>query len=263
MHERHIVAIGGGGFSMEPENPLLDDFVLGLARRTRRLGAKRPRIAFVATASGDNDYYIRRFFQAFAPPRADATHLRFFERTERDLRAFALAQDVIYVGGGSTANLLAIWRLHGFDRVLRAAWNAGVVLAGISAGAICWFEAGITDSFGPPFRALHDGLGFLRGSCCPHFDGEKERRPVLHRSLRRGFPAGLALDEGAAAHFVGARLNEVVTSRPEARALRVAMRAGRVSEVPLNVIYLGARQAAGTRPRRRVISKAVNGPVTS
>jgi dipeptidase E len=232
MHERHIVALGGGSFSMEPENPLLDDFVLGLARRSRKLGAKRPRIAFVATASGDND-------------------------------GVALAQDVIYVGGGSTANLLAIWRLHGFDRVLRAAWNAGVVLAGISAGAICWFEAGITDSFGPPFRALHDGLGFLSGSCCPHFDGEEQRRPVLHRLLRGGFPAGLALDEGAAAHFVGARLKEVVASRSEARALRVAMRAGRVSEVPLNVIYLGARQAAGTRPRRRVISKTVNAPVTS
>jgi len=240
MADRHIVAMGGGGFSMESANSLLDDFVLALARRRGR--TRKPRVCFIATASGDNDYYIRRFYQAFPPARAEASHLPFFERTQPDLRAFALAHDVIYAGGGSAANLLAIWRLHGLDRALRAAWNAGVVLAGISAGAICWFEAGITDSFGMPFRALHGGLGFLRGSCCPHYDGEKERRPVLHRLLRSGFPAGVALDDGAAAHFAGTRLREIVSSRPHARAFRVAMKDGRVVETPLAVCYLGTRE---------------------
>ncbi|HVA80728.1 MAG TPA: peptidase E [Candidatus Binataceae bacterium] len=239
MLERHIVAMGGGGFSMEPDNPLLDDFVLDLAHRSRRIRNRKPRIAFVGAASGDSDTYARRFFEAFPPVRAEAMQLRIFERTVRDLRAFVLAQDVIYVGGGSTANLLAIWRLHGLDRAMRAAWNAGVVLAGISAGAICWFQDGITDSFGGGFRALGSGLGFLRGGCCPHYDGEAARRPVLHRVTMRGFPPTLALDDGAAAHFVGTRLKDIVSSRPHARAFRVTSSGGKVIEAPLPVRFLG------------------------
>ena len=233
MVERHIVAMGGGGFSMEPRNPRLDDFVLSVARRKRR-----PRVCFVGTASGDSDSYIRRFHEAFPPSRAAATHLTFFERSVRDLRSFVMDQDVIYVGGGSSANLLAVWRLHGLDKALRAAWHAGVVLAGISAGAICWFEDGQTDSFGLPYRALNDGLGFVRGACCPHYDGEKERRPALLRLIRRGFPPTLALDDGAAAHFVGTRLMEVVASRPKAAAMRVALSKGEVVERALPVRYL-------------------------
>lgn len=234
MAERHIVAMGGGGFSMEPRNRRLDDFVLSLARRKRR-----PRVCFVGTASGDSDAYIRRFHEAFPPSRAAATHLTFFERTVRDLKSFVMEQDVIYVGGGSSANMLAVWRLHGLDKVLRAAWNAGVVMAGISAGAICWFEDGLTDSFGMPYRALNDGLGFVRGACCPHYDGEKERRPTLMRLIKRGFASTLALDDGAAAHFVGTRLKEVVSSRPKARAMHVAFNKGAVVERALPVRYLG------------------------
>jgi dipeptidase E len=236
MAQRQIVAMGGGGFSMEPRNPLLDDFVLRLARRK-----KRPRICFVGTASGDSDSYIRRFHEAFPPSRAAATHLTFFDRTVRDLKSFAMNQDIIYVGGGSSANMLAVWRLHGFDKVIRAAWNAGIVMAGISAGAICWFEDGVTDSFGMPFRALRDGLGIVRGGCCPHYDGEAERAPVLRRLIARGFPSTLALDDGAAAHFVGTRLKEVVSSRRKARAMRVELSHGAVVETPIPVRYLGAK----------------------
>src|SRR5271167_1684701 len=168
MAERHIVAMGGGGFSMEPHNTRLDDFVLSLARRKRR-----PRVCFVGTATGDSDSYIRRFHEAFPPSRAAATHLTFFERKVSDLKQFVMEQDVVYVGGGNTANMLAVWRLHGFDKVLRAAWNAGVVMAGISAGAICWFEDGLTDAFGMQFRAPNDGLGFVQGACCPRYYKEK------------------------------------------------------------------------------------------
>jgi dipeptidase E len=235
MAGRHIVAMGGGGFSMAPRNSRLDDFVLSLARRKRH-----PRVCFVGTASGDSDSYIRRFHAAFPPSRAAATHLTFFERTVRDLKAFVIDQDVIYVGGGSSANMLAVWRLHGFDKVLRAAWNAGVVMAGISAGAICWFADGITDSFGMPYRALNDGLGFVRGACCPHYDGEKDRRPALMRLIKRGFPTTLALDDGAAAHFVGTRLKEVVSSRPAARAFQITLGRGVAVETPIPVRYLGA-----------------------
>jgi len=236
MAKRHIVAMGGGGFSMEPRNPMLDDFVLGLARRQ-----KRPRVCFVGTASGDSDTYIRRFHEAFPPSRAAATHLTFFERNVRDRKSFVMGQDVVYVGGGSTANMLAVWRLHGMDKVLRAAWNAGVVMCGISAGAICWFEDGITDSFGMPFRALGDGLGIVHGGCCPHYDGEAERARVLRRLIKRGFPSTLALDDGAAAHFVGTRLKTIVSSRRKARAMRVELSKGAVVETPIPVRYLGGR----------------------
>ncbi len=217
---------------MEPRNPKLDDFVLSLTRK------RRPRVCFVGTASGDSDWYIRRFHEAFPPSRAAATHLTFFERTIPDLKEFVMDQDVIYIGGGSSANMLAVWRLHRFDKALRSAWNAGVVMAGISAGAICWFEDGVTDSFGMPFRALNDGLGFVRGACCPHYDGEKARRPVLMRLMKRGFPPTLALDDGAAAHYVGTRLKEVVSSRPKARAMRVGFSHGAAVENALPVRYL-------------------------
>ena len=230
----HIVAMGGGGFSMEPENPLLDDFVLSIARRRAK-----PRVCFVGTASGDSDTYVRRFYEAFPPSRAIATHLRFFERSVTDLRAFTMEQDVIYVGGGATANMLAVWRVHGFDRILRAAWKSGVVMAGISAGAVCWFEDGITDSFGMPYRALDDGLGFLRGAYCPHYDGEAARRGILHRLVGRGFRATYAVDDGAALHFMGRQLKEAVSSRRKARAFRVRRSSGKIIETPIPVRFLG------------------------
>ncbi len=234
MATRHIVALGGGGFSMEPRNRLLDDYILSLARR------RRPRICFIATASGEHPGYLHRFYRAFAPPRARPTHLALFERTVADLRAFVLKQDVIFVGGGNTANLLAVWRTHGLDRALRDAWSAGVILAGVSADAICWFDCGITDSFGG-FQKLRGGLGFLAGGFCPHYDGEVDRRPVLMRAVRGGFPATLALDDGAAAHFIGTRLAEVVSSRRRARAFRVMRRGRRAIEEPLEVRCLGAK----------------------
>jgi dipeptidase E len=232
MTERHIIALGGGGFSMEPRNRRLDDFILGLT------GKKRPRVCFIATASGDSADYIARFYRAYKPPRARPSHLALFKREVRDIKAFLLAQDAIYVGGGNSANMLAVWRVHGVDAALRDAWKAGVVLAGISAGAICWFEDGLTDSFGRPPRALNGGLGFLAGACCPHYDGEKDRRPALLRLMRRKFPSTLALDDGAAAHFVGRTLKEIVTSRPSARAFAITKDNGRVLERPLTTRYL-------------------------
>ncbi len=218
---------------MEPDNPLLDDYVLEIARRDR------PRVCFVPTASGDAENYIARFYEAFPSGRALATHLPLFSRDDRHLRALILSQDIIYVGGGNVANLLSIWRLHGVDVIMREAWEAGIILCGISAGMNCWFEACSTDSFGP-LAPLRDGLGLLPGSACPHYDGEPQRRPTYLKFIEAGeLPDGYAADDGAALHFVGTRLAQVVTSRPGAQAWRVEMVEGQVEENALPGRLLG------------------------
>jgi dipeptidase E len=235
---RWVVAMGGGGFSMEPENPLLDDALLDLARRAR--GRDRPRVCFLATASGDAEGYIADFHAAFEH-RAVTSHLALFQRTIQDIDAFLLDQDVIYVGGGNTANMLAIWRIHGVDRALRAAWETGVVMAGLSAGSLCWFEGGTTDSFGPDLAVLDDGLGFVAGSHCPHYDGEAGRRPLYQGLIADGrLPPGYAADDGAALVFRDGELHDVVTSRPAARAYRVERGPdGTAVETELDTRYLG------------------------
>jgi dipeptidase E len=235
--QRLIVAMGGGGFSMDTEDTLLDDHVLSLARAAR--GRDRPRVCFLGTASGDADTYFTKFYGAFAR-RAEASHLALFVRTVVDIDAFLLDQDVIYVGGGNTASMLAVWRTHGVDRALRRAWEAGVVLTGLSAGSLCWFEGGTTDSFGP-LAAFHDGLGFLPGSHSPHYDAEPERRPTYHDLIARGdLPGGFAADDGAALVFRGTDLAEVVVARPAARGYRVVRGPdGGAIETELPARYLG------------------------
>ena len=225
-----IVAMGGGGFSTEPADPRLDAYALSLARRPR------PRVCFLGTASGDDAGYAAGFFRAFARHHdSQAVDLPLFEREVGDLRGFLLEQDVIYVGGGNTANLLAVWRVHGVDAVLREALGAGAVLCGVSAGMNCWFRASVTDSFGPQLAPLHDGLGFLAGSACPHYDGEPQRRPTYRRLVDGGFPPGWAADDGAALRFSAAgELVEAVASRPQARAYRVEPG----SETPLHTRLL-------------------------
>lgn len=225
--ERQIVAMGGGGFLMEPENPRLDDYILSLS------GKKRPKLCLIATASGDAESYFKRFYDAFPQTRCEPTHLALFTRKERDLRSFLLGQDVIYVSGGNTANLLAVWRVHGVDAILREAWESGVVLAGVSAGSLCWFECGVTDSFGPELAPLYGGLGFLSGSNCPHYDGEVMRRPMYHRFLKEGLAPGFAADDGAALHFQGATLLGVVSSRPAGGGYRVELSEGEVQETAI------------------------------
>jgi peptidase E len=228
-----IVALGGGGFSMEPENPLLDEYILSLARNAR------PRVCFVGTAGGDYDNYSLRFYEAFARKNCVPTHLPLFRRTIADLRAFLLDQDVIYVGGGNTANMLAVWRVHGVDRILRVALDAGIVLCGVSAGSICWFESGVTDSFGPQLAALRDGLGFIAGSNCPHYDGEAQRRPTYHRLIAEGLSGGYAADDGCALHFENGIIKRIVSSRPAASAYKVERSDGQVHDTILPADFLG------------------------
>src|SRR6478752_4903635 len=183
-------------------------------------GTSRPRVLHVATAMGDSAEYLLPFYERWTQ-LGEPSHVRFFPYPPPGLRELVLSQDAISVSGGNTANMLAIWRVHGFDAILREAWESGVVLFGASAGMICWFEAGITDSFGPGLAGMRDGLGFLAGSACPHYDGEAMRRPRYRELVDSGFPEGIAADDGVGLHYVGTALREVVTCRPGASAYRV------------------------------------------
>jgi dipeptidase E len=211
--EPQIVGIGGGGDTPEQNRALLQH-VLSLT------GKERPRVAHVPTATGDSADGIVNMYERLGP-LCDLSHLRFFPYPPADLRDLVLSQDAISVGGGNVANMLAIWRVHGFGELLREAWERGVVLFGVSAGMLCWFEAVVTDSFGLQLEGLRDGLGFLSGSACPHYDGEERRRPRYRELVDSGFPEGIAADDGVGLHYVGAELREVVTCRPGATAYRV------------------------------------------
>ncbi|GGQ19659.1 putative peptidase YgaJ [Streptomyces griseomycini] len=210
------VALLGGGFSTDDDG-LLDDWLLGHARTSR------PKVCFVPTAGGDAPAYVERFLEAFRPRDCEPSVLPLFRRELDDaaLRAFLLSRDVVYVGGGNTANLLAVWRTHGVDRLLHEAYDRGTLLCGISAGANCWGEGSHTDSFGP-LTYLRDGLGLLPGSVCPHYDSEPGRRASYRAAVASGaLSAGWAVEDGAGALFTDGRLTESVTRRPDARLYRV------------------------------------------
>jgi peptidase E len=200
-----------GGDADEP----IFDFILELAR------SKRPKLLWVGTATAEEAERTLRVYERFRG-RAEVSHLRFFPWPPDDLRGFTLEHDVILVGGGNTANMLALWRLHGFDQVVREAWEQGTVLCGGSAGMICWYEAGVTDSFGPQLAGMRDGLGFLAGSACPHWNDEELRRPTYHRLIaEEGFPPGVAVESGVGLHYVGTELVEAVSDGPDGQAFRV------------------------------------------
>ncbi len=240
-HPRQIVAFGGGGFSMEAGNPLLDDHVLGLAAAT---GGARPKVCFLPTASGDADHYVVRFYRHFAASRCEPSHVSLFRRDcgTDDLRGHLLDQDLVYVGGGSVTCLMGVLRAHRLDEALRAAWEAGVVLCGLSAGSLCWFKEAMTGYHGHS-RPI-EGLGLIPASNAVHYDKEQARRPAYHDAIAGGMPGGYAVDDGAALHFVGESLARVVSSRPVAKAYRVDAVGGVVVEQPLDTHYLGAIPAA-------------------
>jgi peptidase E len=228
---RQLIALGGGGFLME-KNRALDRFVLAAT------GKANPRVCFVGTASGDAESARYKFYEAMATLDCRATHLSLVQPPSADLASFVLEQDAIYVGGGNTRSLLALWREWQLDIALRAAYERGVVMSGISAGMICWFEFGITDSVPGELSPL-PCLGWLPGTACPHYDGEAQRRPAFHRLLASGtVPPGYAADDGAALHFVDETLREAVASRPAARAYRLERVEGAVRETALSMRVL-------------------------
>jgi len=233
-----IVAFGGGGFSTEWGNTLLDDHVLELT------GVERPRVCFLPTASGDADHYVVRFYRAFSARRCEPSHISLFRRETGvgDPRAHLLEQDLVYVGGGSVISLLGTWQAHGIDQVLREAWQSGVVLCGGSAGSLCWFTGAVSAFHEGPARRV-SGLGLLPWSNAVHYSEEPGRRSAFVQAVADGMPPGYGAGDGSALRFVGTQLAEVVSSRPGAQAFHVVPdgRGGAV-EVQLPVRYLGERE---------------------
>ncbi|MGH3322365.1 MAG: Type 1 glutamine amidotransferase-like domain-containing protein [Streptosporangiaceae bacterium] len=210
--QRHIVAISGGSFEPDGRFGLRPSALLRYALDLT--GADRPRVCFLTTAVGDAPDAVSRFYAGFTRLDVEVTHLALFPMPNHpDPRAHLLAQDLVYVSGGSVANLLALWRLHGLDAVFREAWEAGVVLTGQSAGSICWHAGGTTDSFGPDLCPVANALAFVPYANGVHYDAEPQRRPVLHRLIADGtLPAAYAADNGVALHYVGTDLVQAVST---------------------------------------------------
>ena len=231
---KQIVAMGGGRFSMEPGNPLLDQYILDQA------GKPRPRVCFFPHATDDAVRYGYNFLNAFTKLECAPSVLSLYQTPPMpDMGDFLLSQDVIYVGGGNTKSMLALWREWSLDVMLQQCYEQGVVLAGISAGANCWFESFITDSATPELSAMHNGLGFLSGSFCPHYDGEIRRRPTYQRLIAAGEIAdGIACDDSTAAHFIDGKFHRVVSSQPKAWGYQLRNLNGVADERVLETHYL-------------------------
>jgi dipeptidase E len=221
---RQIVALGGGGFTRFYNDPKMCTYILELA------GRATPKICFVPTASGDDAASIEFFYKMATRLGAKPSYLSLFEQPREPLESYVQRHDVIYVGGGNTRNMLILWRAWGLDGILRSAYERGVVLAGDSAGALCWFRGGVTDSY-PSRYAQLGGLGWLRGSFCPHYDVEAKRKPIYRKLVRSGrLPGGYAADDHVGLHFVDERLCAILSSRREARAHRLFRKGGKLVE---------------------------------
>ena len=232
MKTRKILSMGGGGFSMEPGNLLLDQFFFSLAEKSK------PKVCFIGTASGDSQGYIDRFYDYMKDHEVAPSHLSLFKAPAGSMRDYILSKDVIYVGGGNTRNLMTLWREWGLDKILLEAYQQGVVLGGLSAGGLCWFEEGVTDSI-PGSLSKLSCMNILEGSFCPHYDGESDRRPSYHRLIQDGLNAGYACDDSAAVYFENEKFIEAVCSVDTASAYRVNLRDGKILEEKLQTRFLG------------------------
>lgn len=232
---KQIIAIGGGGFgrsiAARPYDPLLEKYF------TQQANVKNPRICFIPTASGEAQNYIVNFYRTFNALDCKPSHLSLFDPPISDLRSYLLAQDAIYVGGGNTKSMLALWREWKVDQILKEAWEKGIVLGGVSAGALCWFEEGVTDSIPGPLTGLKC-MGFLKGSHCPHYDGEKERRPSYHRLMEEGLKPGLAADDFVALHYVDREFKQALCANDCGKAYRVELKEGSIAESVIEPLRL-------------------------
>lgn len=232
---KQILALGGGMFSMEPENGLLDKYLLNLAP------VEKPKICFLGTASNDGKEYIDLFYKFFRQKNCTAIHLPLFEttKTTKEIEKIILEQDIIHVGGGNTKLIMETWKEHGVDKIMKKAWQRGVILSGMSAGAICWFEDGITNP-NPGELSRLECVGLLKGSFCPHYDDRPELREVFKKLIMEDvIHEGYGVEDGAALHFVDTKLLRVVSSRPDKTAFKVKKVKDKLVEEKLESIYLG------------------------
>lgn len=229
---RQIIAIGGRGFSTGTENLSLEKYILGQTSK------QNPKVCFLPTASGDAESYILNFYKTFTTLDCQPSYLSLFDIPTRDLESFLLEKDIIYVGGGNTRSMLALWREWELDKYLFKAYQNGTVLSGTSAGANCWFEQCSTDALPGDYQVL-SGLGYLRGSFCPHYDGEPTRRPSFQEMVRQGeIKDGMAADDGAVLHFIDEQLARVMSFSPEAKTYRVFKVNGEAREEAVNADYV-------------------------
>ena len=226
---KNIIAIGGGGFGRGVGSRAIEQYILNQSQ------ARRPRVCFIPTATGDDDQYKVNFYATFTKLNCLPTHLDLFKRTP-DLKKLISAQDIIFVGGGNTMSMLGVWKQWGLDKILRQAYNKGTVMSGVSAGAICWFEKGITDSWESELKVL-DCLGILKGVCCPHYDGEANRRPSVENFLKnKQINESLCIEDGAAVHYHDNQLKTAISFYDNKNAYNVKYDKNQLIEVPLNRI---------------------------
>ncbi|HYF02303.1 MAG TPA: peptidase E [Patescibacteria group bacterium] len=230
--KRQIIALGGGGFSMEPDNPALDQYILAQSPKSN------PRVCFIPTASGDAQSYTENFYAAFNKLSCQPSHLSLFRGHTADIEDFVQSQDILYVGGGNTRNMLVLWHEWGLDKIIRIAYEHGIIMCGISAGAICWFEEGLTDSVPNELNRLQC-LGFLKGSASPHFDGEAERRPAFTSKIASGeMLPGIGIDDSCAVHYLNEERFKIVASRESAQAYEFLKAGETLKEIALHAEFL-------------------------
>jgi len=232
MSEKHIIAIGGGGFLTDSETGL-DEYVLQQSKTTN------PRIGFIGTATGDSEKPLSKFYLRFSSLNCRPSHLPLFSRTP-NISNWIGEQDVIYVGGGNTKSMLAVWKEWGIPSLLKQAMENGTILAGVSAGAICWFDSGVTDSKDGTLGPM-ECLGFLSGSCCPHYSDDPERKPTYEHLVNSGgVSEGVAIDDGVAVHFIDGEIKRVVSGIAGASAYAVSLSVGSVITVPIESTKVAA-----------------------
>ena len=227
--KKQIIAIGGGGFGRTPGEGLIEKYILDQSEKDV------PNICFIPTATGDNEAYKVNYYSTFSKLDCFPSHLDFFKRTP-DLKELILKQDIIFVGGGNTKSMLAVWKDWGLDLVLKEAYEKGVIMSGVSAGAICWFDQGITDSWAEDLKVI-DCLGFIEGACCPHYDEEPQRKPSLNKFItEKVLKSCYAVDGGCALHIEDEKEFKSVVFSKNKNSFLVEMKNNKVAEKPYSTI---------------------------
>ena len=229
--KKHIIAIGGGGFGRSVSSCLIEKYILSLSCNDY------PRICFLPTATGDNDNYIVRFYSVFTPLNCKPSHINFFNRTI-DISDHILNQDIVFVGGGNTKSMLAVWKDWGMDNILKQAYNKGVIMSGVSAGAICWFTNGVTDSWDNQLQII-PCLDFITGTCCPHYDEEPERIPYVNKVLMENkISSCISIEGGSAIHFIDGHPFKNVSFKIRKNTYNVSYENNQIIQEPYSMLQL-------------------------